>query len=126
MSLLGGAAVACPFTATAQQPAMPGIGYLSTRSPDDSAHLVAAFHKGLGETGFVDGLNVTIEWSWALGQYDRLPALAEKLVRRPVTVIVATGGEPAALATRAATTSIPIVFAIGGDPIRQGLAASLS
>ena len=126
MSLLGGAAMASPFAANAQQPAVPVIGYLSTRSPDDSAHLVAAFHKGLGETGFVEGLNVTIEWNWALGEYDRLPALVEELMRRQMTVIVATGGEPAALAARAATTSIPIVFAIGGDPIRQGLAASLS
>jgi putative ABC transport system substrate-binding protein len=126
MSLPSGAAVACPFAAGAQQAAIPVIGYLSTRSPDDSAHLVAAFHKGLGEAGFVEGLNVTIEWNWALGQYERLPTLAEELVRRQVAVIVATGGEPAALAARAATTSIPIVFAIGSDPIRQGLAASLS
>jgi putative ABC transport system substrate-binding protein len=125
ITLLGGAA-AWPFTARAQQPAMPVIGFLSARSPDDTAHLVGAFHKGLGENGFIDGRNVTVEPSWAGGQYERLPAMAAEFVRRQVTVIVATGGEPAALAAEAATATIPIVFAIGGDPVRQGLASSLS
>ena len=105
---------------------MPVIGYLSTRSPGDTAHLVAAFRRGLGDAGFTEGRNVTIEYRWALGQYDRLPALAAELVRRPVGVLASTGGEPAALAAKAATSSIPIVFAIGGDPVEQGLTASFS
>ena len=103
---------------------MPAIGYLSARSPTDTAHLVAAFRRGLGENGFVEGQNVTIEYRWALGQYDRLPAMAAELVRRQVTVLTTTGGEPSALAAKAATSSIPIVFAIGGDPVKQGLVAS--
>jgi putative ABC transport system substrate-binding protein len=114
-----------PLAARAQQP-LPVIGFFSSRAPEDSVHLMAAFHKGLGEIGFVDGRNVTVETSWALGQYDRLPAMAAELVRRQVAVIVAVGGEPAALAAKAATSTIPIVFSIGGDPITQGLAASLS
>jgi putative ABC transport system substrate-binding protein len=125
VALLGGIACTWPSAARPQQ-ALPTIGYLSSRSPDDTKHLVAAFHKGLGETGFVDGRNVTVEPRWALGQYDRLPAMAADLVRREVAVIVATGGEPAALAAQGATSTIPIVFAIGGDPVKQGLAASLS
>src|SRR5262245_42806837 len=97
ISLLGGsAAAAWPLAARAQQPAMPVIGYLSSRSPDETAHLVAAFRRGLGENGFVEGQNVTIEYRWALGQYDRLPAMALELVRHPVTVLTTTGGEPSA------------------------------
>jgi putative tryptophan/tyrosine transport system substrate-binding protein len=123
LTLLGGSA-AWPRASRSQQPAMPAIGYLSARSPDDTAHLVAAFRRGLGEQGFVEGQNVTIEYRWALGQYDRLPALATELVRHPVTVLTTTGGEPSALAAKAATSTIPIVFAVGGDPVKQGLVAS--
>ena len=123
VTLIGGAA-AWPLAARAQQPAMPVVGYLSARSPDDTAHLVAAFRRGLGEQGFVEGQNVTIEYQWALGQYDRLAAMAAEFVRRPVTVLTTTGGEPSALAAKAATSTIPIVFAIGGDPVKRGLAAS--
>jgi len=122
IALLSGAAT-WPIAARAQA-AMPVIGYLSARSPDDTAHLVAAFRKGPGEHGFAEGQNVTIEYRWALGQYDRLPAMAAEFVRRPVTILAATGGEPAALAAKAATSIIPIVFAIGGDPVKLGLAAS--
>jgi putative ABC transport system substrate-binding protein len=124
LALLAGAAPLSPLAVRAQQ--LPVIGYLSARSLEDTAHLVVAFRKGLGESGLVEGQNVTIEYRWAVGQYDRLPAMAAELVRRPVSVLVTTGGEPAALAAKAATSTIPIVFAIGGDPVRQGLVASLN
>jgi putative ABC transport system substrate-binding protein len=105
---------------------MPVIGYLSARSREDTSHLIAAFEKGLAEGGFADGRNVKIEYRFARGEYDRLPAMANEMVRLPVTVIATTGGEPSARAAKAATSTIPIVFALGSDPVKQGLTASIN
>ncbi len=126
IQLLGCVAAAWPLGARAQQPAMPVIGYLSARSRDDTSHLIKAFQNGLAESGYVDGQNVAIDYRFALGQYDKLPAMAQELVRLPVTVIATTGGEPSALAAQAATSTIPIVFALGSDPLKQGFTASIN
>jgi putative ABC transport system substrate-binding protein len=125
ITLLGGA-TAWPFAARAQQPAMPVIGLVRTTTPEDSAPLIAAFRQGLGESGFVEGRNVAIEYRYALNQIDRLPTLMAELVERGVTILAATGGTVSARAAKAATTTVPIVFTTGDDPVRAGLVASLN
>ena len=124
ISLIGGAAAAWPLAARAQQPAMPVVGFLRVSSPADSAHLVAAFQRGLRETGFIEGQNVAIEYRWAEGQDERLLALAADLVRRQVAVIV--GHSTAAQAAKSASTRTPIIFVVGNDPVRTGLVSSLN
>jgi ABC-type uncharacterized transport system substrate-binding protein len=127
ITLLGGAAAAWPLAARAQQQrALPVIGLLSSRSPAVDPPLIAVIRQGLSESGFVEGQNIALDYRWADGQYDRLAGLASDLVRRQVAVIITMGGELSGLAAKAATSTIPVVFAAGADPIRTGLAVSLN
>lgn len=126
LGLIGGAAAAWPRAAQSQQPPVPIIGFMSSRGFEDSRHLVDAFRQGLKTVGYTDGQNVIVEYRWANGQYDRLPAMAAELASHHLSVLVTTGGEPSILAARALAASIPIVFTTGGDPVKLGLVESIS
>ena len=126
ITLLGGAAVGWPIVGEAQQPKIPVIGFLNPGSPEASTRAVSAFRKGLNLSGYVENQNVTVEYHWLEGHYDRLPAELTDMVRRPVTVIATPGFETASIAAKAATTTIPIVFGVANDPVKLGLVASLA
>src|SRR5438552_5079792 len=125
ITCVGASVIACPLAARAQQPRLPVIGFLHSGSPGPFAHLVVAFREGLREAGYVEGQNVAIEYRWAEGHYDLLPSLALDLVRREAAVIVAAGSSPA-LAAKAATRTLPIVFISGGDPLGRGLVTGIN
>src|SRR5262249_181992 len=126
VKIVGGAAAGWPLAARAQSPAVPQVGFVTGRSPEASVRVGGAFRKGLNETGYIEGQNVMVEYHWVGGQYDRLPSLMADLARRRVTVIATPGSTPASLAAKAATTTIPIVFGVGEDPVGLGLVASLA
>jgi len=125
ITLVGSVAAACPRAVRAQQPAMPVVAFVNARSADTTVDVAAAFRKGLGETDYFEGQNVTVEYHWLEGHYDNLPALMADLVRRRVAVI-ATPSAPATLAAKAATATIPIIFGVPEDPVRLGLVANLA
>jgi putative tryptophan/tyrosine transport system substrate-binding protein len=126
ITLIGCAAALWPLAAPAQPPQMPVIGFMSGRGPEDSAPLAAAFREGLADSGFIEGHNIKIEFRWAEGNYGRLPGLAADLVSQGVAVLVGVGGDVSAVAAKQATTTIPVVFGMGGDPVKAGLVASFN